>query len=120
MRISFASNIHGFRIVIAPMGVLFTHNQKVHSILSPWKEKLKLCLLSDSHKIDPSSKKSFIIVNHGLPIDPDYNILTESKSVVDAKCAWKSGKLKLNTPFSCTASILFARLKADYKFCASY
>lgn len=67
-------------------------------------------MLSESLKVDASSKKSFIIVNHGLPIDPDYNILTESKGAVDAKCAWKPGKMELkNTTFH-----TIWRIKADH------
>jgi hypothetical protein len=30
-----------------------------------------------------TNKKNFIVVNHGVPIDPDYNILTEPKNVID-------------------------------------
>lgn len=51
-------------------------------------------MISDSFRVDASNKKKFIIVNHGLPIDPDYNILTEPKSVFDSRSASKSGELK--------------------------
>ena len=34
-------------------------------------------------KVDACNKKNFIVVNHGVPIDPDYNIITEPKNVID-------------------------------------
>jgi hypothetical protein len=38
------------------------------------------------------NKKNFIVVNHGVPIDPDYNIITEPKSVIEhPKSYQKSG-----------------------------
>ena len=34
-------------------------------------------------KLDVCHKKNFIVVNHGVPIDPDNNIITEPKNVIE-------------------------------------
>ena len=48
------------------------------TLAQSWKK-----IISDSKKLDVNNKKNFIVVNHGVPIDPDYNILSEPKKVIE-------------------------------------